>query len=119
MIDKSSLLKSQGSLYLEFIPKDGLFHKTIIAYGIFNWLVQPESCFPAQTLIRSQNLHVYKPAVINIFSCHLIQVMYSRNLFSFRGLIGDDLFPVIIGFNHIRYNHDRTLQIRRTKHLRK
>ena len=27
MIDNSSLLKSQGSLYLEFIPKDGLFHK--------------------------------------------------------------------------------------------
>ena len=29
MIDKSSLLKSQGSLYLEFIPKDGLFHKML------------------------------------------------------------------------------------------
>ena len=27
MIDKSSLLKSQGSLYLEFIHKDGLFQK--------------------------------------------------------------------------------------------
>ena len=25
MIDKGSLLKSQGSLYLEFIPNDGLF----------------------------------------------------------------------------------------------
>ena len=31
MIDKSSLLKSQGSLYLEFIPKDGLFHKTLLS----------------------------------------------------------------------------------------
>ena len=30
MIDKSSLLKSQGSLYLEFIPKDGLFHKMLL-----------------------------------------------------------------------------------------
>ena len=30
MIDKSSLLKCQGSLYLEFIPKDGLFHKMLI-----------------------------------------------------------------------------------------
>ena len=29
MIDKSSLLKSHGSLYLEFIPKDGLFHKML------------------------------------------------------------------------------------------
>ena len=29
MIDKSSLLKSQGSLYLEFIPEDGLFHKML------------------------------------------------------------------------------------------
>ena len=29
MIDKSSLLKSQDSLYLEFIPKDGLFHKML------------------------------------------------------------------------------------------
>ena len=40
MIDKSSLLKSQGSLYLEFIPKHGLFHKMlIVAYGILNWLM--------------------------------------------------------------------------------
>ena len=30
MIDKSSLLKSQGSLYVEFIPKDGLFHKMLL-----------------------------------------------------------------------------------------
>ena len=30
MIDKSSLLKSQGSLYLEFISKDGLFHKMLL-----------------------------------------------------------------------------------------
>ena len=30
MIDKSSLLKSQGSLYLEFIPKDGLFPKMLL-----------------------------------------------------------------------------------------
>ena len=30
MIDKSSLLKSQGSLYLEFIPIDGLFHKMLL-----------------------------------------------------------------------------------------
>ena len=30
MIDKSSLLKSQGSLYLELIPKDGLFYKTVL-----------------------------------------------------------------------------------------
>ena len=30
MIDKSSLLKSQDSLYMEFIPKDGLFHKTLL-----------------------------------------------------------------------------------------
>ena len=30
MIDKSSLLKSKGSLYLEFIPKDGLFHKMLL-----------------------------------------------------------------------------------------
>ena len=30
MIDKSSLLKSQGSLYLEFIPKEGLLHKMLL-----------------------------------------------------------------------------------------
>ena len=30
MIDKSSLLKSQVSLYLEFIPKYGLFHKMLL-----------------------------------------------------------------------------------------
>ena len=30
MIDKSSLLKSQSSLYLEFIPKDGLLHKILL-----------------------------------------------------------------------------------------
>ena len=30
MIDKNSLLKSQGSLYLEFIPTDGLFHKMLL-----------------------------------------------------------------------------------------
>ena len=30
MIDKSSLLKSQGSLYLEFIPKDGLLHNMLL-----------------------------------------------------------------------------------------
>ena len=30
MTDKSGLLKSQGSLYLEFIPKDGLFHKMLL-----------------------------------------------------------------------------------------
>ena len=30
MIDKSSLLKSQGSLNLEFILKDGLFHKMLL-----------------------------------------------------------------------------------------
>ena len=30
MIDKSSLLRSQGSLYLEFIPKDGLFPKMLL-----------------------------------------------------------------------------------------
>ena len=29
-IDKGGLLKSQGSLYLEFIPKDGLFHKMLL-----------------------------------------------------------------------------------------
>ena len=28
--DKSSLLKSQGSLYLELIPKDWLFHKMLL-----------------------------------------------------------------------------------------
>ena len=40
MIDKSSLLKSQDSLYLEFrwaIPQN----VTIVTYGTFNWLVQP------------------------------------------------------------------------------
>ena len=30
MIDKNSLLKSQGSLYLEFIPKDGRLHKMLL-----------------------------------------------------------------------------------------
>ena len=30
MIDKSNLLKSQGSLYLEFIPNEGLFHKMFL-----------------------------------------------------------------------------------------
>ena len=30
MIDKSILLKSQGSLYQELIPKDGLFHKMLL-----------------------------------------------------------------------------------------
>ena len=30
MIDNSSLLKSQGRLYLEFIPKDGLFDKNLL-----------------------------------------------------------------------------------------
>ena len=30
MMDKSSLLKSHSSLYLEFIPKDGLFHKMLL-----------------------------------------------------------------------------------------
>ena len=30
MIDKSSLLKSQDSLHLEFISKDGLFHKMLL-----------------------------------------------------------------------------------------
>ena len=30
MIDKSSLLKNQGSLYLEFSPKGGLFHKMLL-----------------------------------------------------------------------------------------
>ena len=36
MIDKSSFLKSQGSLYLEFIPKDGLLqiNVVIVAYGM-------------------------------------------------------------------------------------
>ena len=29
MIDKSNLLKSQGSLYLEIIPKGELFHKML------------------------------------------------------------------------------------------
>ena len=33
MIHKSSLLKSQGSLYLEFIPKARLFHKMLL----LNW----------------------------------------------------------------------------------
>ena len=30
MIDKSSLLKSQDNLCLEFISKDGLFHKMLL-----------------------------------------------------------------------------------------
>ena len=30
MTDKSSLLKSQGNLYLEFILKDGHFHKMLL-----------------------------------------------------------------------------------------
>ena len=30
MIDKSGLLKSKGSLYLEFITKDGLFFKMLL-----------------------------------------------------------------------------------------
>ena len=30
MIDKSRLLKNQRSLYLEFIPKDGLFRKMLL-----------------------------------------------------------------------------------------
>ena len=30
MTDKRSLLKSQGSLYLELIPKDRLFHKMLL-----------------------------------------------------------------------------------------
>ena len=30
MIDKSYFLKNQGSLYLEFILKDGLFHKMLL-----------------------------------------------------------------------------------------
>ena len=32
MIHKSSLLKSHGSLYLEFVPKDGLFHKMLLLW---------------------------------------------------------------------------------------
>ena len=30
MIDTGRLLISQGSLYLKFIPKDGLFHKILL-----------------------------------------------------------------------------------------
>ena len=37
------LLKRQGSLYLKFISKDGLFHKmlllSIVNSGILNWML--------------------------------------------------------------------------------
>ena len=38
---QEKILKSQGSLYLEFIPKDGLFHKMLLLLlvGFFNWLM--------------------------------------------------------------------------------
>ena len=46
MIDKSRLLKSQGSLYLEFIPKDGLFHKMLLLslMGFLTGWCNLESC---------------------------------------------------------------------------
>ena len=47
MIDKSSLLKSQGSLYLEFISKDGLFHKMLLLslMGFLTGWCNLNSCF--------------------------------------------------------------------------
>ena len=60
MIDKSSLLKSQGSLYLEFIPKDGLFHKMLLLslMGFLTGLCNPHVCF-AQCDVP-ENVHYEK-----------------------------------------------------------
>ena len=91
MIDKSSLLKSQGSLYLEFIPKDGLFPKMLLLslmgfltgwcnleeciYNRFGCLVEPVNikfiyfnCNILLNLIYIKNMESTKPHVkINVF----------------------------------------------------
>ena len=56
MIDNSSLLKSQGSLYLEFISKDGLFHKMLLLslMGFLTGWCNPQMIRLVQT--KFQNL---------------------------------------------------------------
>ena len=51
MIDKRSLLKSQGSLYLEFIPEDGLFHK-IVTLSLMGFLTGYVDCRGAVASVR-------------------------------------------------------------------
>ena len=44
MIDKGNLLKSKGSLYLEFIPKDLLFHKMLSLMEFETGWCNQEAC---------------------------------------------------------------------------
>ena len=56
MIDKSSLLKSKGRLYLEFIPKDGLFHKMLLLSlmgFLTGWCNQWYTIFCSRTICRN------------------------------------------------------------------
>ena len=64
MVDKSSLLKNQGSLYLELIPKHGLFHKMLLLslMGFLKWLNGPSH----------QNMYVHfekHKHDLNIYDC--------------------------------------------------
>ena len=77
MIDKSSLLKSQGSLYLEFIPKDGLFHKMLLLSlmgSLTDWcnLIQVvrscrKSFEPVQNLSKPNDLPQVLPRYQDMF----------------------------------------------------
>ena len=90
MIDKSSLLKSQGSLYLEFIPKDGLFHKMLLLSlmgFLTGWcnLEQPvcRCCTAASLAIMVSGLVYYSISLLyNYVVCGHVRYYHIRPGFS-------------------------------------
>ena len=89
MIDESSLLKSQGSLYLEFIPKDGLFHKMLLLSlmgfltGWCNLILSQGTEENNSNAICSLFIHTdAAPSVFNCTNDLLFMCQYSRRFTS-------------------------------------
>ena len=66
MIDKSSLLKSHGSLYLEFIPKDGLFHKMLLL-SLMGFLTGWCNLKASQPIFYEIECNMYMMYMFNLF----------------------------------------------------
>ena len=77
MIDKSSLLKSQGSLYLEFIPKDELFHKMLLLSLmelLTGWCNLQDRQYETYTMRLTHK--VKKPYVHAVFTISRLKLIY-------------------------------------------
>ena len=84
MIDKSSLLKSQESLYLEFIPKDGLFHKMLGETGA-HWDTGYSGTIDIFEILRKRM--PLRPYQINVIQTLLLSASCHEGIFTAVNLV--------------------------------